>query len=328
MSHTITKTKSMPRDRALIPKVPRRVGWTLGLVLPLTATAFILLQRLSALPNDSWTWTIHWELLAFTFLLSPLNWALETLKWDELLPYGSPSRRMREVLYGVSWSMIGPMRMGAIVGRVSATREKERNQACRAFATASAAQWWCTITGAGIALMACNMPRAALPVMTLSAISLGLYFNWSPKFWRILRKCQIMGDWRIARRINKTRRIRALKLSVLRYMVMLTQFVVVLHAFHHNGSVPWFDRCLDQMTGASLTWGLTSLAPLSLLGDLGVREAAALLSLPALTAEDTTAIIGAMLALWVANLLLPALYGMHLQRRYLQRNQGRTTLRS
>ena len=328
MSHTITKTKSMPRDRALIPKIPRRVGWTLGLVLPLTATAFILLQRLSALPNDSWTWTIHWELLAFTFLLSPLNWALETMKWYELLPYGSPSRRMREVLYGVSWSMIGPMRMGAIVGRVSATREKERNQACRAFTTASAAQWWCTITGAGIALIACNMPRAALPVMTLSAISLGLYFNWSPKFWRILRKCQSMGDWRIARRINKTRRIRALKLSVLRYMVMLTQFVVVLHAFHHNGSTPWFDRCLDQMTGASLTWGLTSLAPVSLLGDLGVREAAALLSLPALTAEDTTAIIGAMLALWVANLLLPALYGIHLQRQNLQRNQGRTTLRS
>ena len=328
MSHTITKTKTVPRDRAGLPKVPRRIGWTLGLVLPLAATAFILAQRLSALPQGSWSWTVQWELLALTFLLSPINWALEIMKWDELLPYGSPSRRMREVLYGVAWSMIGPMRMGAVVGRVSATRQKDRNQACRAFATASAAQWWCTITGAGIGLMACNMPRAALVVMTLSAISLGLYFNWSPNFWRILRKCQIMGDWRIARRINRTRRVRALKLSVLRYMVMLAQFVVVLNAFHHTCSTPWIDRCLGQMTGGSLTWGLTSLAPSSLFGDLGLREAAALLSLPALNAADTTAIIGAMLALWVANLLLPALYGVHLQRQYLQRNSGRTTLRS
>ena len=77
-----------------------------------------------------------------------------------------------------------------------------------------------------------------------------------------------------------------------------------------------------------MTWGLTSLAPVSLLGNLGVREAAALTSLPSMTPEDTTAIIGAMLALWVANLLLPALYGVYLQRQYLRTKEGRTTLRS
>ena len=328
MSQSATKIRPVPRNGTWLPKVPRRIGWALGLVLPVTAAALILTQRLSALPEGSWSWAIHWELLVLTFLLSPLNWTLEIMKWDELLPYGSASRRKREVLYGVAWSLIGPLKMSAIVGRVSATRQSERNQACRAFATSSAAQWWCTITGAGIALMAWNMPRAALPVMTLSAISLGLYFNWSPSFWRILRKCQIMGDWRIARRITKARRVRALKLSVLRYLVMLTQFVVVLNAFRHTHSTPWLERCLDQITGGSLTWGLTSLAPVSLVGDLGIREAAALLSLPALTSEDTTAIIGAMLALWVANLLLPALYGVHLQRGYLKREKGSTTLRS
>lgn len=328
MNHSVAKTDSKPLQRVALPKVPRRIGWTFGLVLPLVATGFILTQRLSAIPGGSWSWTIHWELLAFTFLLSPLNWSLEILKWDELLPYGSASRRKREVLYGVAWSLIGPMRMGAIVGRVSATRQKERNQACRAFATASAAQWWCTITGAGIALMAWNMPRTALPVMALSALSLGLYFNWSPNFWRILRKCQLMGDWRIARRIPTVRRVAALNLSVCRYLVMLMQFVMVLNAFHHLHSTPWLERCLDQMSGGSMTWGLTSLAPVSLLGNLGVREAAALTSLPSLTPEDTTAIIGAMLALWVANLLLPALYGVYLQRQYLRTKEGRTTLRS
>ncbi|MEC7114602.1 MAG: hypothetical protein VXW79_06500, partial [Bacteroidota bacterium] len=57
-------------------------------------------------------------------------------------------------------------------------------------------------------------------------------------------------------------------------------------------------------------WGLTSLAPLPLLGDLGLREAAALIALPAPTPADATAIIGATLSLWIINLILPALVGL------------------
>ena len=57
-------------------------------------------------------------------------------------------------------------------------------------------------------------------------------------------------------------------------------------------------------------WGLTSLAPVPLLGDLGIREAAALVALPAPNPGDTAAIVGATLTLWVLNLLLPALVGV------------------
>ena len=72
------------------------------------------------------------------------------------------------------------------------------------------------------------------------------------------------------------RRQRALALSIARYLVMLTQFVMALQAFRHLADWMWMDQMVHQTTGGALTWGLTSLAPVPLLGDLGLREAAAL----------------------------------------------------
>jgi len=297
--------------------IPRRVGRTVGLVLPLLVTAIVLVQQLQGVPIENWwSWSIKWELLALVFLLSPVNWSFEILKWAELLPYGSTARRKREVLYGVAWSMVGPLRMGAIVGRVSATRKNERNQGMRAFATASAAQCWCTVTGAAIAILFMGMIKTGAALVVVSIASFSLYLNWSPKFWKLLRKMQITGDWRLAHRIPKARRKTILQLSIGRYLVMIAQFVLVLNAFRHQESIAWFERYLHQILGGPVTWGLTSLAPTAMFGELGLREAAALIALPASTTQDTTAIIGAMLSLWVANLLLPALYGLYLQNQY------------
>lgn len=325
MANALTNTS---RTAWSIPKVPRRIGWLIGLVIPLAATMAILTHRLHSIPAGNWSWAIRWEFLALTLLLSPVNWGLEIRKWAELLPHGSIARRRREVLYGVAWSMIGPLRMGAIVGRVAATRKNERNQAVRAFATASAAQWWCTISGAGLALLLAGMPRLGIPVLVASGMSLALYFGWSPGLWKIIRKFRLTDDWRLTRRIPTARRSTVLKLSISRYLVMLMQFAIVLNAFHHLKAAPWLERLPDQVGGGAITWGLTSLAPVPMLGDLGLREAAALVALPAMHPADTTAIIGAMLSLWVANLLLPALLGLHLQNRYMRSNRRSAKLPS
>ncbi len=309
------------------PKIPRRIGWTFGFMLPLVATAVILVQQLQRVPFENWwSWSIQWELLALVFLLSPVNWGFEIFKWAELLPHGSTAHRRREVLYGVAWSMVGPLRMGAVVGRVSATRKNERNQGLRAFATASSAQWWCTVTGAALAVLLMGMFKTGAVLVLMSIAGILLYFGWSPTFWKILQKMQITGDWRLTRRIPKARRKTVLQLSVGRYCVMIAQFVLVLNAFRHQESTAWFERYLDQIMGGPVTWGLTSLAPTSLFGELGLREAAALIALPATTPADTAAIIGAMLSLWVANLLLPALYGLYLQNQYRNHPRHRSKL--
>ncbi len=307
MSRTLTKTFS---PAWTLPVLPASLRLAVGMGVPLLATVWVLQSRLVALPEGAWTWEIDPSFLLLVLLLSPVNWGLEAMKWAELLPYGRMGRRWREVLYGTAWSLIGPFRLGAVVGRVGAVRKNERNHALRAFATSSVAQWWCTVTATGIALAAIDMELLALPVLAISAVTLGLYFGWSPTFWLHLRKTQLSGGWGLARRIPSIRRRRALSLSIARYLVMLAQFVLALQAFHHLARLSWVDQMMQQSAGGALTWGLTSLAPLPLLGDLGLREAAALLALPAPTPVDVTAIIGATLSLWVINLILPALVGL------------------
>ena len=146
----------------------------------------------------------------------------------------------------------------------------------------------------------CAVRRHAGPVLRVVSRILGLHPRWTP----------ISEDWGLTQRIPAIRRRRALSLSMARYTVMLTQFVLALQAFHHMAAAPWVDQTVQHTAGSAMTWGLTSLAPVPLLGDLGLREASALLVLPAPTAQDVTAIVGATLSLWIINLILPALVGL------------------
>ena len=281
-----------------------------GVLLPLGAAAWWLNHQLSALPETAWSWSVEPALVLLAVVLVPVNWGLESFKWAELMPWGKLSSRIRQVLYGTAWSLIGPLRLGAMVGRVAAVNPRQRGQAVRAFATASVSQWWCTITAAGLALLVAGWWMLGAFVLALSAVVLGLYFGWSPAFWKWIRNTRWTRSWRVARRIATVRRRRALSLSILRYLVMLAQFVLLLTAFGHLSHWDTADKLMAQLTGGAGMWGLTSLAPFPLLGDLGIREAAALVALPAPNPGDTAAIVGATLTLWVLNLLLPALVGV------------------
>ena len=305
MPHPARQSSSRPAPSAAI--------WALriaGIALPLGAAGWWLKTQLSGLPSDAWSWPADPYLLLLAAMLVPVNWGIESIKWAELMPWGRWTSRCRQVLYGTAWSLIGPLRLGAAVGRVSAVNPRQRGQAVRAFATASVSQWWCTVTAAGVALGVAGWGWSAAAVLAMSAMVLGLYFGWSPSFWKWIRNTRWTRSWRVARRIATVRRRRALSLSILRYLVMLAQFVLLLSAFGHLAHADMADPLLAQLLGGAGMWGLTSLAPFPLLGDLGIREAAALLTLPAPLPTDTTAIVAATFTLWVLNLLLPALVGL------------------
>lgn len=307
MGKTLSKTKPTNYHWPMIPR-PLRV--VLGLFIPACAALWILSTKLQGIPEAAWQVQLNAEPWLLMVLLMPLNWTLEVIKWAELMPYGRMASRWREVLYGVSWSLIGPLKLGAAVGRVSAVRPKYRGQALRAFATASVSQWWCTVTATGIAFLALGHVQFALLILGFSAIALSLYFGWTPTFWNLLSRSKLTGDWRMARHIPSIRRSRALTFSIARFVVMLTQFVLALNAFGHLKGFDSLERLISQASGASLTWGLTAMVPIPVLGDIGIREAAALMTLPAPKAEDITAIVCATLSLWFINLIVPALIGL------------------
>ncbi len=290
--------------------VPRPLRVVLGLIIPACAALWILRTKLQGMPVAAWHVELNAEPWLLMALLMPLNWTLEVIKWAELMPYGRMKNRWREVLYGISWSLIGPLKLGAGVGRVSAVRPKYRGQALRAFATASVSQWWCTVTATGLAFLALGHVQFALLIFVISAIALSLYFGWTPTFWNLLRHSKLTGEWRMARHIPSIRRSRALTFSIARFIVMLTQFVLALNAFGHLKGLGSLERLISQASGASLTWGITAMVPIPVLGDIGIREAAALMTLPAPKAEDITAIVCATLSLWFINLIVPALIGL------------------
>ncbi len=303
-------TKAKGWDRAAM-SFSEPLQWGVMFILPLAAAGYWLYSHLSILPAEAWNWTLYPGALVTAVILVPLNWWLEALKWAELLPWATMSRRIREVLYGTAWSMIGPLRLGAGVGRLAAVRPKERNIALRAFGTASVAQWWCTITAAAIALFFSQYFMAGIATVMVSGVTLGLYLGWSPSFWHTLKKMPFFGHWGWSRKIATVRRRRALTLSIARFFVMLFQFILVLNAFGHLNSYPHnVERFFLQGQGVALTWGLTSLAPLPAFGDLGLREAAAIAVIPAPTPQDMTAIVAATLTLWIINLFLPAMTGL------------------
>ena len=181
----------------------------------------------------------------------------------------------------------------------------------RAFATASVSQWWCTVTATGIAFLALGHVQFALLILGFSAIALSLYFGMVT---HILESAE---SFKIDRRLAQWQgtfpafaEVERLTFSIARFVVMLTQFVLALNAFGHLKGFDSLERLISQASGASLTWGLTAMVPIPVLGDIGIREAAALMTLPAPKAEDITAIVCATLSLWFINLIVPALIGL------------------
>lgn len=305
-----------------LPGIPLGIQWTVLFFLPLVAAAYCLWAKLGTVAFEDWQWRVYPAALAGAVVLMPVNWGLECFKWAELLPWAPLRRRIREVLYGSAWSLIGPFRLGAGIGRIAAVQTRERNMAMRAFATSCVSQWWCTITAAGIGLLFYGLWWAGATVLLISATTIGIYLGWTPRFWTSFKSTPLCGNWGLTRRIATIRRKRALSLSIARYMVMMVQFVLMLNAFGHLESVTSsVERFLDQAQGASLTWGLTSLAPMPAFGDLGLREAAAVLTIHAPSPADLTAIVAATLSLWVLNVMVPALVGLIWQGTYRRRTQ-------
>lgn len=282
-----------------------------------------IVQALEKLPAEAWN--LHPERLYIiaALLLVPINYALEILKWHRLMGWGDWRIRTREVLFGVSWSLVGPLRMGAAVGRIAAAPSAVRNQAVRAFASSSIAQGIATVLAAATALFFIDLDTtaaSAAPVIAWAAALglIGLYLGWTPRFWGRIVHIRHLKNWGESRQISFDLRLFVLGLSALRYLVFLSQFILLLEAFHHAGiaRLQGFERIVDNIISASLTWGIASVVPSPILADLGVREAIALEVFTMSDVGDPVSVVMAGLALWAMNLMLPALVGASWQALY------------
>ena len=247
-----------------------------------------------ALQNSSFTGFSYKELVSEKFLLLvglvlvlvPINWYLEILKWKiSVKPITTLSdlQATWSVLKGLSLNWIIPFTLGDFIGR-SIGLPKTKMTVRVLFVNRLVSLWTTIFFGA-----------------------IGLAFWW-PDYqiysWVLLSGLLFtMGVASFKDSLYTTSdKVSILALTIIRYLVFSIQFILLLNYF-----APEIPLRLITF-GISIVFLIRTIAP-SVLGALGVREAAVLfVFLP--YAHETTDLLMASLFLWLFNIVLPSILGL------------------
>ncbi len=317
------KTKIRRKDRKA-----RRVGliFKTGFVI---LFAGLLYRHIRTMPvSGNWDALFTWERLEkegvwllLAVALMPLNWSLETLKWQRLMcVFGAVSfrRAFAAVLSGVTISLFTPNRIGEYGGRLLALDPRLAWGTVISSLLGTWIQWMVllvggvlgfyhlavqyelTETGRAAGLGAAGMALAAGAVLALFRIPvLAALAQW-----------HLRGQWR-RRVLSKLLPLRhysgssiglSLLWAALRYMVYCTQYYLMLRFFGIH--IPAGEAAAGI---AAIFLAQTSL-PLPPLAGLIARGELALW-VWGLSGADTASILGAAYGLFIINLSLPSLVG-------------------
>ena len=295
-------------------------SWLFALKGALAIAALVLLVDLAG-PSDVVAAFRHadprWVLAALA--LVPVNIGLEAYRWGRLVRQLAPEVRYRDALRAVVGSyplgLLTPGRVGDYVGRAVYLRNiPPGTSATLTFVERMATLAACIVggmlaLGPYLALQAAPSPLWPA-VTTLGCVSAGaiialvLFPQLAKAVIGTLLPFQPVRD-AVASfgTIPRNEGVRLLALSAVRYVVFSGQFVLLAHAV--APTAPWPGLWI----GVALTFFVKSAVPQVTLGDLGVREGAAVFFFGAYGIEAAAA-LDASLALFALNLLLPALVGV------------------
>jgi len=261
--------------------------------------------------------------LLIATLLMPINWILETFKWQVLTSdvISNNHRSVsREVLSGISVSIVTPNRVGEYFGRVAHFTPHHHISVLSLNFLGSLSQFTITVLAGvvGFLLIYDDLLNPLIGnysvgyvvlVPLLLAILAGVFYfkiNWLVRIvaWLVpLRWGQlILNKLQLARQMSCRKRLLVLFISFIRYMVYLIQFVLLLYAFNVSVSV------LDAMAGVALIYLLQTGVPLPSILSLVVRSSVALYIYEQMGSGGSGVLIASYL-LWLINLGVPAIIG-------------------
>ncbi len=257
-------------------------------------------------------------LLGATCLLMIANWGLEALKWQTLLKYIQEIRwftAFRAVMSGVTVSSIMPNRLAEYLGRIFYIPPQKRVKTIIATLVGSFAQTFITVLTGSVAFL--FYFRSVQPeniyifyillalVIGLNGILVLLYFNVAlvnrliPTKSYLIRFKQYL---KILAYFHSYGLTKVLVYSLLRYVVFLTQFILLLYAFGVH------LRIVEALISIPLNFFAQAVIPTIALTELGVRGATAIHFIGYYTGAESNILLGSY-TLWVINLLLPAVLG-------------------
>jgi Lysylphosphatidylglycerol synthase TM region len=271
--------------------------------------------------------------------LIPLNWGLEALKWQGLsrkVERISLVQAYRAVLVGICLGFITPNRLGDYAGRILELRSRQRLEAVGAVFLGRFCQLLITLTAGsgGVVYFAAHIQALAVPagilpglVIGLVALNLGAYlvlFNpriilamvaAMPFLNRFIAYLSVIG------RYKRGELGLLLTWSALRYLVFMSQFLLLLKAF---GVKPGW---LPMAMGVASTYLVKSVLPsFNAFTDLGMRELSAMYFF-ALLGQDKALVMSASLSLWFLNIAVPSVAGLllvwRIKLKHLGQKRGR-----
>lgn len=264
-----------------------------------------------------------WKLV-LTIVLMFANWGLEARKWQVAIKQVqqlSFIQSTRAVFTGTTLAFFTPNRIGEYMGRILYLDEGKRVKAISLTIVCSMGQllvtWWVGIGGilyvqkygnkellhtfAGVWMnLVLYVGMAAAVVLTLFYFRLAGLVRWIEKISWLQKPVSYI---RVLESLNATILIRILSLSVLRYSVFIGQYYLLFDVFDvHVTAV--------QAAGAvSVIFLVLSIVPtIAVITELGVRWKVGI-EVVQLFDSNITGILATSLAIWIINLVIPALIG-------------------
>ena len=251
--------------------------------------------------------------------LMPLNWLLETHKWQILtshLQHLNVGTSLKSVLAGLAVSMLTPNRVGDFAGRIAWLKPENRTAGTMSAFMGSCAQMiaiallgtlaFCfqPVLPDFLGLFARNFTTTAVVLVVLAMTVCGIYF-----FIGVAAARFRFGRWpwlerfvQAAGQHTKQQLFTALVLSICRTVVFIFQLYLMLKSMGVDLSAA------DAFRSIALMYCFVSVVPTFALAEWGVRGSMALLFIAPLGGLPTQ-IVAATVILWLINVASPAAIG-------------------
>ncbi len=246
-------------------------------------------------------------LLLLSMLLMPVNWLLETLKWRILLSGETNFRNLlKSVIAGITVGFVTPGRTGEFLGRVLFLDEENKTRAFYLSSLGGFAQTAASLMiGAPLVYWWSNSLLLTYITVAFAVIYLLIYFrfDWLNRFissLKLLQRYQLtIGREELP---GADKQIQALLLSAIRFVVYLSQYVLLLSFFGLGNDYP------ALFVHSAVFLLAQTFSPLMPLLDVSFRSGTALYVFQRLT-DNNLAVLSAVTAVWLLNLVIPALAG-------------------
>ncbi len=264
--------------------------------------------------------TQNLPIILLVVLLVPVNWALESLKWqvlvDRLVPIGF-LEAFKGVLSGLAVGIFLPAQIGDSIGRIGSLKSNKKLQAIGAVFISGGIQFYVSFIGGSIGwyLIQNNINfEPVVKTLILNSILIinligvifilfrNQFFILKPKSTYLLRLheyLKIIGNY------SSNEITLSLFYGALRYAIFLMQFVLILNLFEFNLSWMTLSSCV-----AVIFLVKTIIPMFNVFGDLGLREFTALFVFKAYQLPSEQ-IIAATFFIWIINVLGPLLVGLY-----------------